>query len=56
VPAAHGNDADELAEAMARNDKLYAMIATGYYDMLRPPAQTQFTADRAVFRAARGWS
>jgi carboxypeptidase C (cathepsin A) len=46
-PASHGNDAEELAVAMVRNDKLYAMIATGYYDMLMTPAQAQFTAERA---------
>jgi hypothetical protein len=46
-PATHGSNAEELAVAMNRNDRLYAMIATGYYDLLMPPAQARFAAQKA---------
>jgi carboxypeptidase C (cathepsin A) len=46
-PATHGSNAEELAVAMSRNDRLYAMIATGYYDLLMPPAQARFAAQKA---------
>ena len=47
-PAAHGGtNADELAWAMNRNDKLYAMVATGYYDQLFSPAGAQYVTEQA---------
>jgi carboxypeptidase C (cathepsin A) len=46
-PARHGNNAEELAAAMRRNDKMYAMVATGYYDMLMPPAAARFAIEHA---------
>lgn len=47
APAQHGDNAEDLATAMRRNRRLYAMVATGYYDLLMSPAQARFATERA---------
>ena len=40
-------NAEELAVAMTRNDSLYAMVVTGYYDLLLTPAQAKYATEQA---------
>ena len=47
TPVVHGTNAEELALAMNRNDHLYALVATGYYDLQMSPAQARLAAERA---------
>ncbi|MFO1402766.1 MAG: hypothetical protein U1F30_16395 [Steroidobacteraceae bacterium] len=46
-PKKYATNAEELAAAMNRNDHLYALVATGYYDMLMSPAQARYTTEQA---------
>lgn len=55
------NNAEELAAAMNRNDRMVALVATGYYDLLSSPAQARFVtrragmpADRTILKAYEG--
>jgi len=41
-------NAEELAVAMTRNDSLYAMVVTGYYDLLLTPAQAKYATEQAA--------
>lgn len=47
--ATHGNNAEELALAMNRNQNLYALVACGYYDLLMPAAQATYSSQNAKF-------
>lgn len=47
VGSIRGTNADELAAAMNRNDDLYVMVATGYYDLIMSPAQARYATERA---------
>lgn len=60
-PGFKGNNGQELAVAMNRNDKLYALIGCGYYDLLASPAQARYVAeasgmpkDRTIIRGYEG--
>jgi carboxypeptidase C (cathepsin A) len=60
-PIAKATNGQELATAMSRNDKLYALIGCGYYDLLMSPAQARYMAestgmptDRTVVRGYEG--
>jgi carboxypeptidase C (cathepsin A) len=46
-PKHYGTNAEELALAMGRNPSLYAMVVTGYYDLLMTPAAARLTTERA---------
>jgi carboxypeptidase C (cathepsin A) len=37
-----GSSADELAAVMRRNDRMYVMVATGYFDLLLTPALADY--------------
>lgn len=52
-PPAEQTNSEELATAMHRNDRLHAMIATGYYDMVMPLAQARHAAETAELPQAR---
>lgn len=42
-----GSSADELAVAMRRNDRMYLMVATGYFDLLMTPALADYATSFA---------
>lgn len=46
-PGKFATNAEELASAMNRNDHLYALVATGYYDLIMSPAQARYATERA---------
>jgi hypothetical protein len=48
-----GSSADELAVVMRRNDRMYLMVATGYYDLLMTPALADYAASVARIPAER---
>lgn len=60
-PAFKGNNGQELALAMHRNDNLHVLIGCGYYDLLTSPAQARYVVestgmpkDRAIVRGYVG--
>jgi carboxypeptidase C (cathepsin A) len=42
-----GSSADELAVVMRRNDRMYLMVATGYFDLLMTPALADYATSLA---------
>lgn len=42
-----GSSADELAVVMRRNDRMYLMVATGYFDLLMTPALADYATSVA---------
>ena len=48
-----GSSADELAVVMRRNDRMYLMVATGYFDLLMTPALADYATSFAHIPAER---
>jgi carboxypeptidase C (cathepsin A) len=46
-PGKFATNAEELASAMNRNDRMYALVATGYYDLIMSPAQARYATEHA---------
>lgn len=49
LPGFQGTTAGELASAMIANENLFLMFGTGYFDLVMPPAGTQYTVDHTPF-------